>query len=266
MNQISILGCGWLGFPLALSLQRKGYNIKGSTTSEDKKTNLKAAQIAPYLIHLTEKGVTGDFAGFVECSETLIINIPPGMRKDPSESFSKKMEKLMLLLERAALKQLLFVSSTSVFSDRQGEVDETIEPKPDTLSGKELLKSEQLLAANTSFKTTILRFGGLIGENRHPINYLSGRIAVPGGNAPVNLIHLEDCIGIIQAVIETGFWGKTVHGVHPHHPKKSEYYTQNAQEKNLPPPHFNKETEAVYKVVSSKNVSTELDYTFQKSI
>lgn len=266
MNQISILGCGWLGFPLALSLQRKGYSIKGSTTSDEKKATLQAAQIDPYLIHLTESGVTGDFAGFVEGSETLIINVPPGMRRDPTEAFSKKIKKLIPLLERTTLKQLLFVSSTSVFSDHQGEVNESNEPQPDTLSGKELLKTEQLLNANTSFKTTIVRFGGLIGEDRHPINYFSGRVAVPGGNAPVNLIHLEDCIGIIQAILETACWGKTVHGVHPHHPKKSEYYTQQAKEKNLPSPHFEKEVVSQHKIIWSTIVSGELGYEFQKTL
>ena len=35
-EKISILGCGWLGLPLAKSLLAKGYKIKGSTTSESK--------------------------------------------------------------------------------------------------------------------------------------------------------------------------------------------------------------------------------------
>ncbi len=35
-QNISILGCGWLGKPLALKLNKKGCHIKGSTTSDDK--------------------------------------------------------------------------------------------------------------------------------------------------------------------------------------------------------------------------------------
>ncbi len=34
----SILGCGWLGKPLAVSLLDEGFNVKGSTTSEEKLT------------------------------------------------------------------------------------------------------------------------------------------------------------------------------------------------------------------------------------
>ena len=33
---ITILGCGWLGLPLAQTLVKEGYSVKGSTTTEDK--------------------------------------------------------------------------------------------------------------------------------------------------------------------------------------------------------------------------------------
>ena len=36
MKQISILGCGWLGLPLAQQLVHEGYQIHGATTSEKK--------------------------------------------------------------------------------------------------------------------------------------------------------------------------------------------------------------------------------------
>ena len=34
--QVSILGCGWLGLPLAKSLIEKGFSVNGSTTSVEK--------------------------------------------------------------------------------------------------------------------------------------------------------------------------------------------------------------------------------------
>jgi 3-hydroxyisobutyrate dehydrogenase-like beta-hydroxyacid dehydrogenase len=33
-ESISILGCGWLGLPLAGELVREGYAVKGSTNAE----------------------------------------------------------------------------------------------------------------------------------------------------------------------------------------------------------------------------------------
>ncbi len=44
-RKTSILGIGWLGFPLAKKLIKIGYNVKGSTTSESKLENLKTNNI-----------------------------------------------------------------------------------------------------------------------------------------------------------------------------------------------------------------------------
>ena len=52
MQKISLLGCGWLGLPLAKSLLEKGFLVNGSTTSEDKISILKREGIRPFLISL----------------------------------------------------------------------------------------------------------------------------------------------------------------------------------------------------------------------
>ena len=49
-KEISLLGCGWLGIPLASSLVKKGFAVKGSTTSSDKLEILKSEGVIPYLI------------------------------------------------------------------------------------------------------------------------------------------------------------------------------------------------------------------------
>ena len=36
MTKISILGCGWLGLPLAKAIVENGFSVKGSTTSSEK--------------------------------------------------------------------------------------------------------------------------------------------------------------------------------------------------------------------------------------
>ena len=78
--QISILGCGWLGFPLAKSLQKKGFIINGSTTTEEKISSLKNEGIHPFKINLFENKIDGDFNLFIENSEILIVDIPPKLR------------------------------------------------------------------------------------------------------------------------------------------------------------------------------------------
>lgn len=265
-NQISILGCGWLGLPLAVFLSQKEYTIKGSTTSIEKTEILKGVGIRPFLIQLNEKRVVGDIINFLKGSRVLIINVPPGMRGDSPVPFSSKLENLINHIINSEIEKVIFVSSTSVFGNFQGEVDENTKPLPDTSSGKDLLMSEQLLMSRIEFNTAIVRFGGLIGEDRHPVYYLAGRENLKGGNAPVNLIHQKDCIGIIYEIINQKVWGKIYHGVFPEHPLKKEYYLQKAKSLNVQTPAFLEEDISGFKTVVSKTATEILHYQFQKSI
>ena len=79
--KVSILGCGWLGFPLAKKLIEIDFEVKGSTTSENKLDLLKSNNIEPFLITISEDKITGTISEFLYDSEILIINIPPGLRK-----------------------------------------------------------------------------------------------------------------------------------------------------------------------------------------
>ena len=65
-RKISILGIGWLGFPLAKKLIENGFNIKGSTTSESKLDLLKNNNIQPFQIELSEKEIKGNIEGFLD--------------------------------------------------------------------------------------------------------------------------------------------------------------------------------------------------------
>ena len=50
---LSILGCGWLGLPLAARFSAKAYRVSGSTTSPQKISLLEHEGITPYLIDLS---------------------------------------------------------------------------------------------------------------------------------------------------------------------------------------------------------------------
>jgi len=175
MTKISILGCGWLGLPLAKALTENGFSVKGSTTSTEKIARLEQAGITPFLIEIGENGINGNVDQFLDQSQVLIINIPPKLRGNSTENFISKIETFLPFIEKSGIKKVLFVSSTSVYSDEDKVVTEETIPNPDSESGKQLLDCEKLLHENSHFETTILRFGGLIGEDRHPIYFLAGR-------------------------------------------------------------------------------------------
>ena len=264
MKQISILGCGWLGMPLAKSLLEKGFSIKGSTTSFEKISALESNGIQPFQIELSETEIKGEINSFLKNSEILIIDIPPKLRSVSSENFVKKIQNLIPFIEKAKIEKVIFISSTSVYSDDNAVVTETTKPNPDTESGKQLLATETLLQSNENFKTTVVRFGGLIGEDRHPIHFLAGRKNIENPEAPINLIHQEDCIGIIEAIVKQECWNETFNAVAPFHPTRKEYYTQKAMENNLPLPEFDQTKISIGKTILSHKLGNALDYKFQK--
>ena len=199
MGQISILGCGWLGLPLAVNLIEKGFSVNGSTTSIEKVDQLKEAKINPYIISLNGDGVSGNTGEFLEGSDILVIDIPP---KISSGNFTDKVKALLPHIEQSGISKVLFISSTSVYADDNSVVTENTPPQPETESAKQLVAAERLLTANPNFKTTILRFGGLVDDDRQPVRFLAGKENIANPEGPVNLIHRQDCIGIITAIIQ----------------------------------------------------------------
>ena len=264
MKQISILGCGWLGMPLAKLLLEKGFSVNGSTTSLEKISALESNGIQPFQIELSETEIKGEIDSFLKNSEILIIDIPPKLRSISSENFIKKIQNLVPFIEKAKIEKIIFISSTSVYGDYNSVVTEATKPNPDSESGKQLLETETVLQSNTNFKTTVIRFGGLIGEDRHPIHFLAGRKNIENPEAAINLIHQKDCIGIIKAVIEQDCFGESFNAVAPFHPTRKEYYTQKAMELGLLVPEFNENRNSFGKIIDSNLLFSELNYTFQK--
>ncbi len=277
MNKISILGCGWLGLPLAKTLLSKGYEIKGSTTSENKLDVLKNAGILPFQIQLEKHQIIGNMEDFLKETDVLVIDIPPGLRREISSSlemtFVNKIKTLIPFIEKSEIQKVVFVSSTSVYGDSFPivEITEETKPNPDTESGKQLVIAETLLQSNPHFKTTVIRFGGLLGDDRHPVKFLAGRTYVENPDALVNMIQREDCIGIIEEILkqvqhDNWEWNQTFNAVAPQHPTRKSYYHKKAEILNLPLPTFAENSESKGKIISSEKVETILGYSFQKEI
>lgn len=266
MKKISLLGCGWLGLPLAKSLIEKGFSVNGSTTSIAKILTLEKASIHPFLISLEENKIEGEIEFFLKDSSILIIDVPPKLRSASSENFVSKIKTLLPFIENSSIVKVLFVSSTSVYSNDNSIITEDTLLQPDTENGEQLLKAEHLLQSNKNFKTTIIRFGGLIGDDRHPIKYISGRKNIENPNAPINLIHQNDCIGIIESIIKKDSWSEVFNAVAPFHPTRKEYYTQKAIELDLPLPEFDQSKLFVGKIILSEKITSVLEYKFQNPL
>lgn len=259
---ISILGCGWLGLPLAERLVKEGFPVKGSVTKKEKLDLLKQKKITPFQIELKDQAVEGTAKKEFFCSDLLIINIPPGRKADVVGYHTAQIRQLIKEIVNGTIQHVLFISSSAVYPDQNKEVVETDVPLPDKESGKALLQAEQLLQSQSKFKTSIIRFGGLIGPKRHPGKFLAGKKEVANGDAPINVIHRDDCIELIYGVIQQQAWGEIFNACADIHPSRRTFYTKAAEDLLLEPPSF-KQDGIAYKIVNSKKIKERLNYVFK---
>ncbi len=259
---ISILGCGWLGLPLAEHLLEQGYHVKGSTTTEAKLERLAAAGIRPYLLTL-DPWLHGEQVRDFFDADALFLNVPPG-RGNPQveQDFHDMTEAVRTELHYSPIHFVLFASSTSVYPDLNCTVVETDARRPESASGRALLEAEKRLLADSHFDTTVLRFGGLYGGDRHPGRFLAGRKQLANGAAPVNLIHRDDSIGLVSAILNQDVRGEVFNACADAHPTREVLYTRAAEKLGLAPPHFADEPMGNFKVVSNAKVKRWLGYRF----
>lgn len=260
---IALLGCGWLGLPLAKELIQLGYSVNGSTTSTEKLPLLQENGISPFLIRCHEQQLEGDWQAFLSEQEILIVAIPPKLRGENRENFVAKIQTLISCIETTTVKKVLFISSTSVYPDTDSEITEQTIPQPDTENGRQLLEAETLLQNHPNFKTTVLRFGGLIGADRHPVKFLAGKQNIENPDSLINFIHQTDCIGIIIRLLEKEIWGDVFNAVTPFHPTRENYYIRKALALELPVPHFSHDKPSPVKRILSDKLQQVLEYEFQ---
>ena len=234
LQTISILGSGWLGLPLANELS-KYYHIKLSTRSVEKAEALNAENIISYLVDIDH--ISQTIVEFLE-ADILIINIP----SKNVEAFKN----LVQYIKKSQIRKLIFISSTSVCRDENSP----------------LLEIEKIFQ-DMDKKTTILRFGGLIGYGRNPANFFKNNKIVPNPQTPVNMIHRDDCIGIIQEILNQDVFDEVFNCCSPTHPTKKEFYTHCAISSGLPVPSFdtvkNKEQ---YTIIPVEKLLNKLNYEF----
>ena len=245
MKTVSILGCGWLGKPLGVSLLEGGYAVKGSTTSEHKLSVLDSLGIDSYLVNIEEYE---EFDLFLQ-SDILIVAITS---KDIDAY-----QRLIWQIQDSSVQKVLFISSTSVYPNTNTVVTEDNETVQ-----KRLTEIEKLFRKNKYFETTILRFAGLYGPDRHPGNWFRGGRIVPRPEGFVNMIHQEDCIEIIQEIIAQDCWNTTLNACSNHHPSRREYYTKAKESLGFDVPVFEETDKPIYKIISSKRLQEVLNYEF----
>ena len=261
IEKIGVIGCGWLGLPLAIELVNKGYYLKGTTTTREKLTTLSSHQIDPFLVQLNPNLIGDDLKTFFNV-DLLIINIPPKRNQSLANDYLDKMSNIAVAIKESSINKIIFISSTSIYPEDKMVVIEETAIDSNSSSAISLYNAEEIFRNLENVETTTIRMAGLIGPNRHPGRFFAGKENIPNGLAKVNLIHLDDCIGIIQMVIEKEIWGETFNGAAPSHPTKAEFYNLASNQFNQTSAKFVAE-EKEFKIVSSEKLIEKYHYQFK---
>lgn len=253
MKSICVIGCGWLGTPLASFFVKSGYKVLGTTTSESKVSELTEKGIGALVYRL------GNDDDSLPLANVYIINIPPSQ----IDNYPNKLRRLLNAIP-SDVDQILFCSTTSVYADEDKTVTEQDVHPGHILDADEanearhgtprsvLLEAEGIMAAHP--KTTILRLAGLIGGQRHPVKFLSGRMDIKMPQAPVNIIHRNELIATIATLVDFQTVGEVFNVCASKHPTRMEYYTNIALNSGLPIPEFDKSDLRSGKLIDSSKI------------
>lgn len=253
MKTISVIGLGWLGEPLAKKLIKKGFEVIGSTTSPEKQERFEEEGIPSALLSFVPYPEGVDFHPLFE-TDLLIVNIPPRSRTFPESFHPKQIKYIKAMATQASIKKIIYVSSTSVYPDANQEARESDLLTSENTGNAALFNAEQLLWQDKNYDLTVIRFGGLLGVDRIPGRYFSGKENVVG-DTQVNYIHQDDAIGIIDWIIEKSLWNQTFNGVCPIHPTRKEIYEKNAFDLGMAPPiSYAAEGISKWKIISPKMI------------
>lgn len=210
MRRAAVIGCGWLGWPIAKALLEDGWHVIGTTTSAGKLAEMNADGIDPVLYRIGDPGPPP--------ADLVIVNIPPSRTAD----YADRLESTTSHLPPST--HLIFISTTSVYAARADvfpvervepghpePIDETTNSRHSPVPVAELIRAEGVFWGARRHRSAILRCGGLTGPGREADRLFAGR-PIPDPDKPANLTPLALVIDTIRMILRDSDW-ETVRNV-----------------------------------------------------
>lgn len=265
MKRVAIVGLGWLGMPLGLSLQAQGYGVTGSKTTEDGVEAARLCGIAAQKVLLDPELVCDkDSLATLLDVDSLVITLPARRSGGDDRFYFRAVQELVDSALANSVPHIVFTSSSSVYGEVPGWVSEDAPLQPVTASGRVLQQLENWMHSLPGTAVDILRLAGLVGPERHPGRFLANKTEVPAPNSGVNLVHLDDVIAAITLLINTAGGNRTYNLAAPQHPAREVFYTQMAKQLGLTSPTFRRDSdEKPGKQVDGSRICRDLGFEYQ---
>ena len=205
--RILVAGCGKLGGTIASQL---------TETAEVFGLRRNASQIPPGVHPVAADLLESDSLAdaLPERLDAIVYCLTPSTYDDTGyyNAFVKGLENLLQALGSHFLKRLVFVSSSSVYSQNDDSwVNEDSPTEPARYSGRAILQGERL-ALTSQHPATVVRFSGIYGPSRRRFleSVVNGEMD-PAKPAPFsNRIHEADAAAAVCHVLELALAGSPV--------------------------------------------------------
>ena len=251
MGRILIAGCGYVGEAAADLFSERDWQVAGWTASAESARRLSGKPYGIRAVDITDESAVlaaaGEFDVVVHCAST--------SGGDAEQYRRIYLEGTQNLIHAFPQTRLLFVSSTSVYAQKEGEpVDEESPAEPLHEKGKLLRETEELVLAQGG---TVARLGGIHGPGRSFFltKFLEGTAVLdPDDSHFINQAHRDDIASALLLLArreERGIFNLV--GDEPITTREAYEWLSSRLGKPLPP--SAKRTEARKRGASNKRVS-----------
>ena len=212
-QNVAVVGCGDIGERLAAQLPGSEYRLLGLRRSSPQNPGPIRYAAADFQ-HLDSLA-----RALPDACPVLVLTLTPTAYTDAGyqQAYVQGTENLINAVRRRRLQPrlVLFISSTSVYGEANGEwVDELTPARPQNFSGTRLLQAEQLLL-ESNLPVAILRCSGIYGPGRQRLlqRVWQGKTPTEANNY-TNRIHADDCAAAIAHLIKRQARGETLASVY----------------------------------------------------
>jgi len=212
-KRILIAGCGKLGSAVAVELVSLRHQVTGLRRS----AQLTQQDLKYLQADLTTPGSLAKLP--TEFDQVLVIVTP----SDYSEAGYRAIyvegvgNLLSHFASRNSFPQVIYVSSTRVYGQQQGErIDEDSETIPTDAQGRILLEAEQQVLAfgeaNATKRNSVVRFSGIYDAESQFMQRIAAQGKAVQFDPPcfTNRVHREDCVGSLVFLAEKALAGEAL--------------------------------------------------------
>ena len=252
--RVLVIGCGYVGLPLAEELVRRGHEVFGVRRTDEP----FPLGIQGIICDITQGEQLKRLPTEVDCIVNMVSSTKGGIEEYRAVYFEATRE----VLSRVQSRKYIFTSSTSVYGQTDGSiVTETSAAEPSSPTSRILRESEKLVL-NSHSSAMVLRVAGIYGPERGHLflQYLRGEARVHGkGDRILNMVHRDDVVGATLATLERGRGGETYNITDNEPVTELEFFEWLSERlKREPPPGVaNSELASRKRGFTSKRVSNE---------